>query len=462
MKYIRLFIYTCVVVSVMACHKEFLDKKPNSAIKQPSTLEDFQALLDHYDLLGASLPCLPLLASDDYYFTSKSAWQSAETATARSSYLWEPDVYGGEMDISDWNGPFAGIFYVNNILNRLEEINVGEGDRQAFNEIKGQALFFRAYTYFELVKNFSPAYDAATAYEDLGIPLRLRGDIDYLQPRASLQECYDQIHLDLNEAMRLLTLQVPNQSRNRASKLAAYAFAARLYLSKREYSKAEAYADTTLTFYSKLIDYNEVDTTSSSPFTVSNDETILTTLLAVYGEAQYNRTTGIISVDSTLLKSYDENDLRFPVFFRQDVTGSGYRVKRGYNGDGLNPFNGLAVDEIYLIKAECAARAGETPEAMETLNALLLKRYRSGTFVPLIAANEHEALEIVLNERRKELVWRGLRWDDLKRLNKDGANITLTRNLDGEIYTLPPNDPRYVFNIPADEIALSGIEQNIR
>ena len=44
----------------------------------------------------------------------------------------------------------------------------------------------------------------------------------------------------------------------------------------------------------------------------------------------------------------------------------------------------------------------------------------------------------------------------------EGANITLKRDLDGTIYTLPPNDPRYVMPIPQDEINLSHIEQNAR
>ncbi|SEM08104.1 hypothetical protein SAMN05216436_101351 [bacterium A37T11] len=55
---------------------------------------------------------------------------------------------------------------------------------------------------------------------------------------------------------------------------------------------------------------------------------------------------------------------------------------------------------------------------------------------------------------------RGLRWMDIKRLNKEGANITLTRNLNGQIYTLPPNDPRFALPIPEDVIDLSGMQQN--
>jgi len=68
----------------------------------------------------------------------------------------------------------------------------------------------------------------------------------------------------------------------------------------------------------------------------------------------------------------------------------------------------------------------------------------------------------VLQERRKELVWRCLRWDDIKRLNKEGKGIVLSRRLGDAVYKLEPNTPGYVFNIPQDEINRSGIIQNIR
>ena len=128
----------------------------------------------------------------------------------------------------------------------------------------------------------------------------------------------------------------------------------------------------------------------------------------------------------------------------------------------MNSFTGLATDEIYLIKAECLARKNQVSEALTVLNTLLENRYKTGEFVPLSAATPTEALNKILLERRKELVWRSLRWTDLKRLNKEGANITLYREINSNHYTLPPNDPKYVFPIPDDEILLSNIDQNNR
>ena len=109
-------------------------------------------------------------------------------------------------------------------------------------------------------------------------------------------------------------------------------------------------------------------------------------------------------------------------------------------------------------------RLGSINAAMDDLNALIIKRWKNnGTFVPFTAATANEALAKVLKERRKELIFRGLRWTDLRRLNKDPRfAITLTRNLNGVVYTLPPNDDRYTLPIPDQEIKISGIAQNPR
>jgi hypothetical protein len=100
---------------------------------------------------------------------------------------------------------------------------------------------------------------------------------------------------------------------------------------------------------------------------------------------------------------------------------------------------------------------------MNNLNALLVKRWKTGTFIPLTASNTDDALNKILLERRKELCFRGIRWSDLKRLNKDlKYSKTLVRVLNGQTYTLLPNDPKYVLPIPDNEIRVSGIEQNLR
>src|SRR5690606_14105810 len=104
-------------------------------------------------------------------------------------------------------------------------------------------------------------------------------------------------------------------------------------------------------------------------------------------------------IERGLLKSYHEDDLRKSLFFVTNNDGT-FSYKAGYNGDdGL--FNGLATDELLLIRAECFARLGKTSQAILDLNALLAKRWKSGSFVPFTARTSEDALKIILEERRK-------------------------------------------------------------
>jgi len=106
---------------------------------------------------------------------------------------------------------------------------------------------------------------------------------------------------------------------------------------------------------------------------------------------------------------------------------------------------------------------GKLDYAMKDLNMLLRNRWRKGTYTDQIALDPNDALDKILMERRKELIFRGLRWSDLRRLNRDPRFAkTLTRIVEEVTYRLPPNDPKYVYPIPESEIKLSGIQQNVR
>src|SRR5699024_8156212 len=112
--------------------------------------------------------------------------------------------------------------------------------------------------------------------------------------------------------------------------------------------------------------------------------------------------------------------------------------------------------------AESYAHTNDYGKAMQVLNQLLVTRWKAGTFVPYTAGSKEEALQKIRDERRKELLMRGLRWADLKRYNRDGANISLTRVVNGVTNVLPPNDPRYAIAIPEDIIKMTGMPQNER
>jgi len=440
----------------IGCNKsDFLDKKPNTGIVQPVSLDDFQHLLDNSNVFNYA-GGLAQISSDDYT-VSYEDWQ-AEAEIDRNAYLWERDIYGGTQNIRDWNQLYQQIFYANNVLDGINKIDNGE---QA-DYLKGWALFARAFANFDLVRNFCKPFDEQHARTELGIPVRLRGGIDEIEGRSSLEDTYDHILTDLMEAAALLPVDRPANNLNRPSRAAAYALLARVYLDMRKYQEAARYTDQALGIYDVLIDYNNVSSTSATPFNKFNEELLYNATQVLSYRFSVSTNSSPAKVNPVLIDLYETHDLRLQLFFGELNDGSFYK-KVGYCGEGGYPFTGLATDELYLIKAECLARAGETHEAMAVLNKLLIHRYdKQIEFEPLKASTSSEALETILLERRKELVWRGGRWHDIKRLNMEGANITLSRELNGQQYRLEPNSSRYVFPIPDDEIALSGIQQNER
>lgn len=459
MKTISYAFIMILMLGSAACKKsEFLDKKPATNLLTPTTLADFQGLLDNTTIMNQT-GGLNLMSSDEIS-VSDSDWPTG-TATERNSYIWAKDIYAGDVGIPDWNELYQQIFYANSVLDGLANSNLQSTSQGQF--LKGWALFARAYAFFDLTRTFCNAYDGSTASTDLGIPLRLKSGVDQIEQRATLQQSYDQIINDLNLAMPLLPASRPTANFNRPSQIAVYALLSRIYLDMRNYKQAESNVDKAIEIYNTLIDYNTVDTTSDVPFSKTNDELIYYSVqVPDYGDFTPvgDFTDGKIPVD--ILNSYLLSDLRSKVFFGPYGDGTYYR-KGGYDGNDDYCFTGLATDELYLVKAECLARDGQTTDAMVELNKLLIKRYdKNSPFIPLSATTSTEALNTILAERKKELLWRGIRWYDLKRLNKGGANITLTRTVEGQNYTLLPNDNRWVMPIPSDEIALSGIKQNPR
>lgn len=457
------FVYPLLFAGCLGCllscnKKEFLDEKPTSDLFVPGTLQDFQTLLDN-DIVMSETPVLGELSSDNFYL-NYSFWNTLNTRE-HNAYIWASDIFQGVGNVGDWNLPYQQVFYANVVLDGLKDVAVTDNNTLSWNAIKGSALFIRAYAFYNVAQVFAPVYDVSTADNaNSGIPLRLTPNIDEPSHRSTVNQTYTQILSDLLEAKDLLPDTVPMLNRNRPSKPAALALLARVYLSMRLYDKAGGYADSCLSLYNKLIDYNTVSPSISRPFPNTNIEAIYQSKLL----SSTNVLKGVVVkdclVDSTLYQSYDTNDLRRGVFyFPPTLTVPAATPKGSYNGT-IYLFSGLATDEVYLIRAECAARRGDRDAAMSDLNMLLQKRWKSGTYVPPVPAPD-SVLDLVLQERRKELVFRGLRWTDLRRLNKEGRNILIKRKLD-TTYELPPNSPLYVLPIPPDAATLGNLPPNER
>lgn len=448
-----------VAICLGGCTKSFLSPKPNTNIVIPDSLSDFEGLLNNN--IMAQTSALSLLSADEYYYASYASWEATLTATERNAYIWADDIYNGENPIDDWNTPYEQIFYTNVVLEGLPAVPITANNSNQYNLIKGWAYFARGFALYNLVAEFAPLYDSNTAVQDLGVPIRLTADVNVIAPRSSVKDCYAQVLADLAQAGIYLPLHGPSSTLNVPSKVALWALYARIYLSIGNYTQALAYADSCLLSGPGLMDFNTLDSSSATPISVTNPETLVFYTAPSQYAATYVGRLARSPIDTALYRSYDSMDLRKHVYFF--IQGSSVFMKPIYVGNtSVYPFTGLATDEVYLIKAECQARADSVAASLQTLNTLLATRYATGTFVPYMATSAQQALNIIWAERKKELVWRGLRWSDLKRFNKEGQNLTLVRNLSGQAYTLPPGDPRYVLPIPQYEIDQSGITQNPR
>ncbi|UKJ09214.1 RagB/SusD family nutrient uptake outer membrane protein [Solitalea lacus] len=447
------FLYVLLFTAgLFSCGKEWLDAQSDKALVVPSSLRDFRELLDNASgVMNNNYALLGEIGADNYYLRA-STWQAA-SLTNRNAYVWAKDVFGGRTELS-WNAAYKRVLYCNTVLQGLEDLKSTSAQQDEWKELKGTALFFRAHTFYDLAQLYAPVYSEPTAGSALGIPLRLTSSINQRSGRASLKETYERIVSDLTQAAPLLS--TASAYKTRPTRQAAMGLLARVHLSMQDYEKAYQAADAALQLNPALLDYNLLDLIGANPFLPMNEE------IEFYAQLSYSSILASTNyrVDSMLVRSYAANDLRRKAFFSRRPDGT-HTFIGSYSG-ALH-FGGIARDELYLIRAECLARKGQVLEAMNDLNTLLKNRMERVSFVPLSAGSAEEALRVILTERRKELLFRGLRWTDLRRLNLDGRfAVTLKRNLNGTSYELVPQDKRYVYPIPDDVINASGMQQNER
>src|SRR5690606_25774039 len=109
----------------------------------------------------------------------------------------------------------------------------------------------------------------------------------------------------------------------------------------------------------------------------------------------------------------------------------------------------FSVEEAMITAMEAAVRKN-TPEpqlTIDLLNQLLEKRLQPFTALQETSfTNLEELLDRVIEERRREFAYEGLRWFDIKRFGIPVTHYTLSGNI-----TLDPDDLRRVVQIPLSE-----------
>lgn len=459
-----LAILSLVAITGSSC-KKFLDTKPNdfvSPVNYYKTEQDLnQALAGVYDRLGD----MRLYARGMHYFMVFSDEFFIKGATS--------GINGHVFDAAtveigrQWEALYTGIERANMLLENLGNA-VGTVSEDKINEVRGQALFMRAYYHFLLADQYGP------------IPLKIastKSPEENPLPRSPLPEVYAQIEKDIKDAIPLLKKISDYGFNGKVSKTAAQGILARVYLTMAgypmndvaRYADARAYAESVIQSGEHALNpdfkqiyinhvrevYDIKECLWEVEFGGNNQGTIreggsVGTYNGIYCT---NLDTGwggdLVHATAKLWDAYESNDLR------RDWTIAPYRfvasgntvvrtdwgaseIYERSNGkwrreyEQLLPrnkdFNGtnwplLRYADVLLMFAEADnyVSGGPTPAAYDALNQVRRRGYGKSTSVPdptvdaPAGMTQADFQEYIMNERLRELAFEGLRKHDLIR-----------------------------------------------
>ncbi|WP_343571047.1 RagB/SusD family nutrient uptake outer membrane protein [Sphingobacterium sp.] len=436
-----------------SCAKDFLEVKSNQSDEIPYRVEDYQAMLDNTLVMNmGAINTLGMISGDEITVNMQTL-QNFKPYSERNAYLWKKDDFFEGEQSKDWNYCFRRIMYSNIVLNGLDNLNdkVGQAD---YNNTKGAALFFRAFNYYNLSQLFCPVYDVSKSGESLGLPLRKDDDVTVKYPRSSLKDTYEFILKDLKEAADLLPKE--QMTKFRPTSLAVHALLARIYLQMADYDNALIESDFVLKERPSILDFNTLGTDGTISLVNGNPEIIFEFHYQIPSIAPI----GVYYLSKEQYELFQDNDLRKSVYIAKF---GNYNSYYGFYSPIGYTFGGLSTDELRLIYAECLARNNKINDALTVLNTLRMNRFKNGTSYALTSQNKQQILSYILKERRLELLLRGTRWEDIRRLNRDNEFpvAIIKESFDGNII-IEPNDGRFVFPLPDNAIDLGGYQQNLR
>ena len=305
--------------------------------------------------------------------------------------------------------------------------------------LKGTALFCRASSYLTLARHFGPAYDYDTAEDELCVPLVLVYD-QYEKPaRNTVQEVYDQIGWDLDDAMDLLKGKVyEGEVRSLTPTLdAVKAMMARYYLDIQEYDDAAKMAVAVINSEAGYQLASSANEMNAEYLRDSGSEPIIQLFASLSEGAKGNTVFTQVGKDregkyfqpyyipsQKLIDAYSTGDLRFTTWFSNSmypIFTNGARhegiytfikyydnpnLRTGSVETGAHAAKPIMISEMYLIAAEAYAMDEKAFQAKKYLNELQTARKATLT---------DGSMKNIKNEWFKETVGEGMRLTCLKR-----------------------------------------------
>ncbi|MCL1663594.1 RagB/SusD family nutrient uptake outer membrane protein [Elizabethkingia ursingii] len=494
---IKTFILTVGISAGLAsCNSDYLETSPTDNVNQDmalSTADNLKALVNgmHRNMYyrqnssqgqsgQAGVMIMTEAASDDVI------WASTGNNWYISSVRW---LDQGNENSSNTYYPYQ--FYYSMIRNANLVINNAAkvtGDQQIIDTAVGEALTYRAFSYFNLVQFYGKRYVAGANNNQEGVPLRLEANEKPLA-RASVEDVYAQVNKDLQLALTKLS-GVGRYSKSHFDSNIVKGLLARVALTQGNYKAAANYAKEARAGY-PLMDNAAYKAGFNS---AANIEWMWATIMvpdqsdgfgnfSAYMSRNYNSTQirqAPKLMNSTLVQLFPATDVRtqvvdpsgnhIPWLSTKNAQGKIVRTS-AYSNYSVFPYSSqkfmvkdqgeatadvpyMRAAEMYLIEAEALARLGDEAGSKAVFNEL--QKNRNTAYAGASTSGAAYITEI-LNTRRLELWGEGFRWFDLKRLGQD-LDRTGTNQSDvvmNGLVKVPSTDFRWQWQIPRAEINAS-------
>jgi|GEM_PF-863753 len=456
----------CSVILLSSCDK-FLDAPYDNRI-EINNIEDIEAVVinaypERADIFNE-------IMTDNFHHYA-SAMQASNGATYIPIYLWKDD-YSDAVTTSTptyaYSHYYKKIYEANTAIEELDKI-LTTGNSNKHKVLLGEALVLRAYNYFSLVNLFSLHYDETKNATNLGVPLitEVPKDNRGLFNRASVKEVYDQIDKDLTTGLTLMEEARGELPRTpyRFNLASVYAFMSRVHLYKGKWDEVVKFADKVIAEKGVNVrklseDINRKNTTSEIYFAQEiMNPSLHPSLLLVQQTSTFlcrpigYRLGGFYLAHDVFYKT-PNNDLRNRLFSSGGTVIDSIALVVKYANQPNNPsakqarYDCFTMEEVLLNRAEANLKksAPDIDKAVADIEAIRKERITPYTALAKPTSVE-QALDIVMSQRKLELIGQGFRWYDIKRLGIRVEHRLVRINADPDA-VLEPNDLRTALQIP--------------
>ena len=411
-------------------------------------------------------------------------------------------VYDSSMDELIWKTFYNHLKAANNVLSLIDPAT----EDASLKTYRGQALAARAYDYLNLVQIYQFTY--AGHENALAVPIvteKMSDEEMQNNPRATVQQVYDQIMSDLNQAAELLAGFDNGANKDQLDEAVVYGLRARANLLMQKWADAAKDAERAIAGGTPQ-SLAEVSTPTFNSATANSwlwgvmitpDNDVVQTgiinwpshLCSFTGNGYTSGVPdGYRKVNTALYDQIPDTDIRKQWFLSPDNTSSlidnekieGYSIVEYF---GLEPYVNtkfgayqsvfgnttnasdwplMRVEEMYLIKAEGEAMSGNVTGAKATLESFLCD-YRDPEY-SCTASTPETLQEEIYHQRRIELWGEGMNWFDVMRLNKGVDRRGAGYPNASSVFNIQPGDPILLWRLPEKEIqanpALSNSDNN--